>query len=110
MSVDEKEIRRSSALLILKLKEQCHVSQNAINIIVEECKGLLNQTLTRLQAGVRARLASLGLDPEVITGLDDVFSEISDPFKELHSYYLQQKYYHEELGLVVSLHIVKLHM
>ena len=103
MNVDEKEICRSSALLILKLKEQCHVSQNAINIIVEECKGLFNQTLTRVQAGLRARLASLGLDPEVISEIDDVFSETNDPFKELHSYYLQQKYYREELGLIVSL-------
>ena len=103
MNTDEKEIRLSSALLILKLKEQCHVSQNAVNIIVGECKGLLSQTLTRVQAGLKARLASLVLDPKVITGLDDVFSEIIDPFQGLHTYYLQQKYYHEELGLVVSL-------
>lgn len=56
----------------------------------------------RLQAGVKAKLAESGVDPASISGLDGVFEEI-DPFDGLRTFHLQEKYFHEKLGLIVSL-------
>ena len=48
------------------------------------------------------KLAHAGIDPNFIDGLQDVFTELSDPFKELDTEYLQEKYFKEELGIVVT--------
>ena len=70
-------VRRSSALFLLKLKEQQRVSQSAINDIVDNCKGLFSQTMERVRASVNAKIADIGLDPEAIDG---VFDSVLDPF------------------------------
>ena len=91
------QVRRSSALFILKLKEQRRVSQVDI---VESCKSLFSQTIVRVQAGVRAKLAEAGID--AIDGLGGVFDDVTNPFQGLETCHLQEKYFRDELGLVVS--------
>lgn len=103
MGLDVEQVRRSSALFLLKLKEQRRTSQVAIDNIVEGCKGLFTQTIDRVQAGVRAKLAELGLDPDAIEGLDDIFKNVTDPFEGIETCHLQEKYFRETLGLIVSL-------
>ena len=51
---------------------------------------------------MKAKLAESGVDPASISGLDGVFEEI-DPFDGLRTFHLQEKYFHEKLGLIVSL-------
>ena len=103
MGLDVEQIRRSSALFLLKLKEQRRTSQVTIDDIVEGCRGLFTQTIDRVQAGVRAKLAELGLDPDTIEGLDDIFKNVTDPFEGIETCHLQEKYLRETLGLIVSL-------
>ena len=93
---------RSSALFILKLKEKKHLTQVAIDEIVEGSCALFQQSVQRVQAGVNEKLAHAGIDPSSVEGLQDVFTELSDPYKELDSGYLQEKYFREELGMIVS--------
>lgn len=102
MGMDVEQVRRSSALFLLKLKEQRRISQVAIDDIVVGSRGLVSQCIQHVQAGVRAKLAEAGLDPESINGLDDVFKNCIDPFDNIETSYLQEKYYLEQLGLVVS--------
>lgn len=99
---DVERVRRSSALFILKLKEQRRTSQVVINDVVENCKGLFSQTIERVHAGVRARLAESGVDPDSIRGLDSAFENVVDPFDGIETCYLQEKYFRETLGLIVS--------
>ena len=99
---DVAQVRRSSALFILKLKEQRRVSQVAVDDIVESCKSLFSQTIVRVQAGVRAKLAEAGIEPHAIDGLGGVFDDVTDPFQGLETCHLQEKYFRDELGLVVS--------
>lgn len=99
---DVDQVWRSSALFLLKLKEHRRVSQVAVNDVVEGCKALYSQTVSRVQAGVRARLAESGVDPKSIEGLDDVFVDVIDPFDGLETCHLQEKYFREKLGLIVS--------
>ena len=97
---DVMQVRRSSALFILKLKEQRRVSQVAVDDIVESCKSLFSQTIVRVQAGVRAKLAEAGIEPHAIDGLGGVFDDVTDPFQGLETCHLQEKYFRDELGLI----------
>ena len=99
---DQDELRRSSALFLLKMKEQRRTSQVAIDDIVEGSRSLFCQTLTRLQAGVKAQLAEVGVDPDSV-GLGKVFKDIVDPFNGLETCYLQEKYFRDSLNLIVSI-------
>lgn len=99
---DEEELRKSSALFLIKLKEQRRISQVAIDDVVGGCISLFSHTVHRLQAGVRAKLAESGVDPSMVDGLESVFEDVTNPFKGLETCYLQEKYFRDTLGLVVS--------
>ena len=99
---NQEQLQRSSALFLIKLKEQRRVSQVTIDDIVTGLEGLLQQTVSRAKAGVRAKLAEQGVSPADISGLDEVFDDIAQPFSGLETAFKQEKYFKECLGLVVS--------
>ena len=95
-------MKRSTALFLLKMKEQRRISQVAVDDIVEGCRSIICQTLSHVQAGVKAKLAEVGMDSDTI-GLENVFDQDSmDPFRGLETCYLQEKYFREKLNLIVS--------
>ena len=94
--------KRSAALFLLKLKESKRLSQVAIDDIVQEWDGLFSHTVRQLQANVRAKLAAAGVDYRDVEGLPEIFDNVTSPFQELQTRYMQEKYYREFLGLVVS--------
>ena len=63
---DHEDIRRSSALFILKLKEQQRLTQVAINDVIEGCGALFADSMQHVQAAFRSRskFADLGLNPD----------------------------------------------
>ena len=63
---------------------------------------MLEKCVIRLKAGVCANLASNGINPNDVNGLDDIFSEIVQPFQGLETGFKQEKYFIENLGLLVS--------
>ena len=85
-----------------KMKEHRRTSQVAIDDIVEGCRGLFAQAVSRVHAGVRAKLATVGVDSDEIEGLNDVFENLADPFDGLETCYKQEKYFLDNLGLIVS--------
>ncbi len=98
---DVEEIKKESALFLLKMKEHRRISQIAIDDIVENAKRLFHMTIKRAGAGVRAKLAEVGVDPCSVDGLDSLLEDVSNPFIGLETSHLQDKYYTEKLGLVV---------
>lgn len=100
---DAEQVRRSSALFLLKLKEQRRISQVAIVDIVDGCTSLFYQTIARVQAGVNAKLAESGVDPDSILALDGAFGDVTNPFQGLKTCHLQEKYFRDTLGLIVSI-------
>jgi len=60
---DRESIKRSSALLLLRLKEHHCLSQAAIDTTVEGFRGLFSTTFEHLQAALRCKLADLGFNP-----------------------------------------------
>ena len=105
LGTDAATQKRSSALFLLKLKESRRLTQAAIDDIVQEWDGLFNHSVQRLLAGVRAKMAAAGIDYRDIDGLQEIFQEVPHPFEGLQTRHLQEKYYREFLGLVVSLAI-----
>lgn len=84
------------------MKECRRLSQVAIDDIVQEWDGLFSHTVQQLNARVRERLASAGVDADSVEGLQDVFQDYHSPFEGLETRHLQEKYFRENLGLVVS--------
>ena len=101
---DNAEQQQSSATFILKLTETRFLSQAAIDDIVQGWNGIFTHTVERLEAGVRAKLASAGVEIDSIEGLEGLFSDVPNPFDGLGTRYQQEKYFHDMLGLVVSLY------
>ena len=54
---------RASAFFLIKLKEQRRMSQVAVDDVVPGFEGLLQLTVSRVKAGIRAKLAQQGIDP-----------------------------------------------
>ena len=100
--MDTHRQKQSSALFILKMKETHRLSQVAIGDIVEGSQDVFKHAVGRLHAGVRSKLAMLGIDE---TTVDDIFSSQNDPFKGLETQHLQEKCFKEDLDLVVCYHI-----
>ena len=99
---DANMMRRSSALYLLKLKEQLRITQVAIDVIVEGSKGLFSATMNRAKASVTATLSEAGVNPNSIAGFSEAFDKVTDPFDKIDTYCLQEKYYRENLHLIVS--------
>ncbi len=100
LNVDTEVQQRSSALFLLKLKESRQVSQVDV---VQGWNGLFTGTVDRLQARVRDRLASNGVDPDDVKGLSEVSADLPHPFYGLETTYKRDKYYRDKMGLVVGI-------
>ena len=82
---DVSQLQHSSALFLLKLKEERRLTQVAIDDVVEGIEAVLEKSVIRAKAGVRAKLATEGIDPDTITGLDEVFLDATHPFSGLET-------------------------
>ena len=103
LGTDSFEQRKKSSLFLLKLKEERVITQAAVNDVVKGCKEVFAHTVGRIKAGVKHRLSLSNIDPSEVSGLDDLFSSVNDPFSGLETAYLQDKFVAEELGYVVNI-------
>ena len=101
LGVDASCQKNDSALFLMKLKETRQLSQTAINDVVEGSRAVFSHTVRRrrLHSDVRAKLATIGIDE---AALDDVFSDLVDPFDGLETRHKQEKCFKQDFGLVVS--------
>ena len=101
--VNQELSRRIGAMFLLKTKEVNGVSQTALNEMIEDVSLLVQTTLDTVKAKVEAVLAEKGVDSQ---GLAKIFEVewLRNPFRGLHSDFLQQRTYEELFGLVVRRH------
>ena len=99
------EQRKKSSLYLLQIKEERMISQAAINDVVKGCQEVFEHTVGRIKAGVKHKLSCSGRDPMEISGLDELFESVTDPFSGLETSYLQDKFVLEEVGCIVSVEI-----
>lgn len=102
---DRETIKRSSALLLLKLKEHHHLSQAAIDTVVEGCRGLFSTIKGHIQAALRSKLADLGLNISNVGAMEEVINEVEEPFNGLETEHQQNSYYLNHFNLVVCVYV-----
>ena len=102
LDIDHEVQQKKSALYLLNLKEVSGLSQSAVEHVVNETQHLFKHGVGRIRSGVNALLSENGFDQEKISGLDELFSTVEDPFHQLQSTFLQEKFYQEHLGCMVS--------
>ena len=56
----------------------------------------------RIRAGVQEQLLKVGIDSNSVPEIESFLAASSDPFVGLHSTYMQEKFYREKLGCIVS--------
>jgi hypothetical protein len=102
MGQNFEKIQRSSTLYLLKVTEKHKISQRAVDDIVYHSRSLVDDVITQIKVGIHSKLASAGVNYEDIPNLEDVFTQLSDPFDGIETCYKKEKYYKESLGLIVN--------
>ena len=101
LGIDISEQQKKSALFILYLKEVKGLSETAIQSVIAGYENMLHYSVSRIAAGVYERLSLNGVDVQQLR-LGDCFDCVSDPFDGLKTVHMQEKYYSETLGSIVS--------
>ena len=88
---------------VLGLAEGHHVSDAAVQYVIDGCRKMLAQTAAHIQEVVKNKLSELEVDTSVI---DHVHREIDDcfvdPFDGLGTSYLRDKYFKKRFHYLVS--------
>ena len=102
MGTDHEEQKRKMALFMLNLKEIRCLSESAVQHVSKETEKVFRHTMGRVRAGVNECIARSGHNLDDIPNLNQVLSDVQHPFKDLKSTFLQDKFYEEKLGCLVS--------
>lgn len=91
-------INKQRALFVLKTKEVHKVSQTALNGLLGDVTLLFQRHMDIFTKEIKVLLDSSNY-PELLSFLQK--QQMIDPFEGLHSKFLQEKFFHNHLGLVV---------
>ena len=83
---ESEEIRRTSALHLLKMKDRDRASQTAIDSFVDNTTSIVRTSIDLLKRGLMNRLDTAGIDFSAVPGLPELFQENSlamNPFSGL---------------------------
>lgn len=105
---DHKEQQKKGALFMLNLKEVRCLSETAVEHVVKETQKVFKHTMGRIRAGVNECIAKGGSDPNTVPNLSQFLNNVEHPFQGLHSAYLQEKFYRENFGCIVSLCVIQM--
>lgn len=107
-----KTLKRSAALLLLKLKEKQKLTQVALQSVIEGVTSLFQEHLGVLHTRVCQKLEEAGVQSSSIPGLSELFSdeEAGRPFLGLETHHQQLSYYKSNLNLLVHGLYVHLHV
>ena len=98
-------LQKSSALMLLKMKEVHKLTQVTLQGIIDDVTGLCQNRLSAIHSAVNLAITNAGFSPSDINGLNDIFdsgNEFGQPFIGLETQHQQFKFYKENFKLVVS--------
>ena len=104
LGTDKFEQKKESAMFILHLKEVKCLSESAVQSVISSYQGMLKYSVQRIQAGINEKLHSNGINPDDLN-LAEVFTNATSPFDGLSSIYMQEKFYSEHMGCIVSVQV-----
>lgn len=102
-STDKLVAQKSSALLLLTLKERHRLTQSAMDFTVGQMKQMVHFVLEGVKQSVQATLGDK-LDVDI-----DLCFDV-DPFQELTSEYLQTKFFRDHFNLIVCYGHIVMHV
>lgn len=94
----EMDIERSVGQFLLIFKEKYRLTQAALNFALSSLTDIIKLTTKNIEQSVQRQLVEI--DPS-IDSLSQCFT-FSDPFINLRTEYQQNKFYRDNLGLIVS--------
>ena len=95
--------KRLTALFMLKTLEIRKVSQTALLGLIDDIEELIESKINGLETNLQSYLSSIGINHDQHPKLKEIFEGGRySPFSSLNTKYLQEKYYKESLGLLVS--------
>ena len=98
----QQSLQRSAALFLLTLKERYQLTQSALDFTVSQVKEMLFYDHQEKVAAINTALRNQAGEPtRTQAELSDCL-EYKNPFATLQTEHLQNKYYRENFGLVVS--------
>lgn len=101
-TAQKEDIKKSEAIHVLKLKEQYKLAQTTVDSILCDTEEITARVVARLRNRVPTDLLSKRPNASSLK-IAGVFEEPTlTPFRELKTEFLQEKYFWESLGLVVS--------
>lgn len=102
------EHMKQMALFLLKTKEIRKVSQSALEGIITDFTLILQQSIHTLRSDVNRCLSASGVSISTFDGLGDIFEDSRklNPFNQLESKFLQEKFFREHLDLLVCFYIM----
>lgn len=98
-------LQTSSALFLMKIKEEHKLTQTALQGVVEGVTGITQARLSILQTEVHKVLSASGISASSIPGLDDLFDQdgvFGRPFLGMETQHQQHKYYTTHFQFVVG--------
>lgn len=96
------ECKRSAALFLLKVREVKRLPQDTIDTLIEDSKYLFGMVLQDHSDMTRKLLEAGGVDVSAIPGMAPHLDNPPNPFQGLETEHLQNKYFLNNLGLLVS--------
>ncbi len=98
------DFERSCALFILKSKEVYKISQSAIDGLLTDVTLLMQQYSHSVKSDIQKLFQDANITHFSESNLQRLLYPLEDvdPFKELHSSFLQKKYFRSNLHLTVS--------
>ena len=96
--------KRSNALYILKLKQKYKLAQTTVDGVLGDTEQMMARVISQLQQRLSTTLNKAGLIATDIPGFLETFEDpgIVSLFSGLNTEYLQEKYFRDHMGLVVS--------
>ena len=100
--------KRTTALFLLTLKEKYQLSQTTVNEILQDIEAMVGNIACDLRLHVTSVLEEANVNLALVPDFTDAFNApaFMQPFEGLHTEHLQNKFYRQHLGLVVSKIIV----
>ena len=84
--------RMHNAVFLLTLTEGRQLSQVALYDIIQGCRRICKHVVSHIKEGVLSACDKASVNSATIPGLDDSFLSVPDPFENLDTPYLREKF------------------
>ena len=105
MGTQRDQQQMKSATFLLKLREICNASERTVHEVVDGCKDLFANSFSSVKASVKESMGKYDMTMSAIEELDQILSDVPNPFEGLETIHLQDKFFKNHFQLLVRISI-----